>query len=98
MYPRNYYSVLRVPRTLTPPPSARLQSSRPPLPSRRGLRLIPVEVPRHWFGLGPRTLTPFVDFLLPSSLPCQPERHDRANHLALPHRRETRWRRNGCGV
>ena len=32
----------------------------------------------------------------PASLPLQPERHDRANHLALSHRREVGRRRDGC--
>src|SRR6516162_9004237 len=31
-----------------------------------------------------------VDFPFPSSLPFQPERHDRADHLALAHPRKAR--------
>ena len=31
-----------------------------------------------------------VDFPFPSSLPFQPERHDRADHLALAHSRKAR--------
>jgi len=37
-------------------------------------------------------LTLLADLHFPSSLPFQPENHDRANHFALPHPRETgRW-------
>lgn len=28
----------------------------------------------------------------------KPSPHDRPDHLALPHRRKTRWRRNGSGL
>src|SRR5215472_16606636 len=34
----------------------------------------------------------------PTSGPNITTRHDRADHLALPHHRETGWWRDGCGV